>query len=201
MRDREKTFKTACGVVSIIATILRVILIISAIMCIFAAIVFAIGRSHIDLNAAYAELQKQMMESGMVALKDSTIEGFLGLSNVAQIGIIMSILLVTAAGILAISMIFQFLAKFLKNLETKKSPFIPENVYLLRKMARWMLGVMIGACVVSIICSIATGFETDMIFGFGGIELLLIAFGLVYIFDYGCRLEEKAKKKSEKEKE
>lgn len=68
-------------------------------------------------------------------------------------------------------------------------------------MAHWMLGVMIGACVVSIICSIATGFETDMAFNLGGIELLLIAFGLVYIFDYGCRLEEKTKKKSEKEKE
>ncbi len=200
MKDREKKFKTVSGVIYVIAMIIRVFLIASAVVCILAAITFAIGRSHIDLNAAYVEIQQGMAESGMVPIKDATIEGFLGLSGTAQVGIIMSVLLASAAYILAISAIFHFVAKLFKNFEKKKTPFLPENVELLRKIAYWMLGVMIASCVISIGISIATNFETDMVFNLGGIELLLIAFGLVYIFDYGCKLEDKNKKKEEKEK-
>ena len=200
MKDKEKKFKTVSGVLHIIAMIIRVFLVASAVVCILAAITFAIGRSHIDLNAAYAELQQELAANGVMPIQDAAIDGFLSLSSVAQTGIIMSALLAATAFVLAISAIFHFLAKLFKNFETKKTPFLPENVELLRKVAHWMLGVLIASCVVSIGISIATNFETDMVFGLGGIEMLLIAYGAVYIFEYGCGLEEKNKKKEEKEK-
>ena len=182
MKDKEKKFKTVSGVLHIIAMIIRVFLVASAVVCILAAITFAIGRSHIDLNAAYAELQQELAANGVMPIQDAAIDGFLSLSSVAQTGIIMSALLAATAFVLAISAIFHFLAKLFKNFETKKTPFLPENVELLRKVAHWMLGVLIASCVVSIGISIATNFETDMVFGLGGIEMLLIAYGAVYIF-------------------
>ena len=194
MKNKEKSFKTASEIVHILAMICRIMLIISAIFCVVAAIIFVIVQPQINFQELFAELQTSLAEEGVSLSGNAGLNGFLGLSKIAQVGIITSILLVMAAAILAVSVVFDYVAKLFKNFQTQKTPFIPENVTILRKIAYWMFGILGAGCVASILVGILSGFKFELTINFDSLMLAFVALGLTYIFEYGCKLEEKKKK-------
>ena len=195
MKDKEKAFRTASEVVRILATICRIMLIISAVVCVVTAILFIVMQSKINFNEAFAALQEGLIEEGIELPKNEILNGFLGMNRISQVGVITIILLLGAAAILAVSVVFDLVAKLFKNFQLQKTPFIQENVQLLRKIAYWMFGILAAGCVLSIVISLISNYQMSYAVNFDSLALAFVALGLTYVFEYGCKLEEKKSKK------
>ena len=92
-------------------------------------------------------------------------------------------------------MILSKAIKLFKNIRTKETPFIEENVLHLRKMAKYIIVALIISFISNNIISAISGY--DMV---GNVQKynifeILVLFILSYIFEYGVELQKSSKKK------
>ena len=83
--------------------------------------------------------------------------------------------------------------QFFRNIHDKTTPFIKENVDLLKEAAKYLL-IILGITVVLDIC-VSLMFNASITIGYANIAEILAAFLLIYIFEYGCKLQNETKGK------
>ena len=91
--------------------------------------------------------------------------------------------------------VLNYAIKFFKNLGTKETPFIEENVTYLRKMAKYMIVAMILPIISSVIIELITGYDIGNSFEMYNLFEILALFLLAYIFEYGVEVQKGSKKK------
>ena len=104
------------------------------------------------------------------------------------------LLLVEASMIISV-LILKRLEKLFKNISELDSPFIEENVELTKKIAQFLIASLVLSCVTSLYLDIITNGAIDININFITVMGILIVFVIMYIFKYGCTLQEKSKKK------
>lgn len=99
--------------------------------------------------------------------------------------------LVAGIVLLALAYImFISLTKLFKNIGDGDTPFTKDNIFLLRKIGKYMIIISVLPLIIDIV--IKTIFRVDYVFGFNGIDVMyiLVIFALGYIFEYGYQLQE-----------
>lgn len=97
------------------------------------------------------------------------------------------------AGIVLLSLayiMFISLTKLFKNIGDGDTPFTKDNIFLLRKIGKYMIIISVLPLIIDIV--VKTIFRVDYVFGFNGIDVMyiLVIFALGYIFEYGYQLQE-----------
>ena len=90
-------------------------------------------------------------------------------------------------------MILTNLRKLLKNIHDGNTPFIMKNVELLRNIVCLQIVSIIIPVVMTFILSIIFNIELSNLFNYANVFEILVLLCLVYIFKYGCVLQEKSK--------
>ena len=85
--------------------------------------------------------------------------------------------------------------KLFKNIHNEDTPFIEDNVELLRKIVLLMIINIVLPLIMSIILSLVLKINVGITINFGNILELLIIICLIYIFKYGTILQSKSKEK------
>ena len=85
--------------------------------------------------------------------------------------------------------------KLFRNIRTKDTPFIEENVLFIRKIAKFMIIMLAVNILGTVIIEIVTNYEINMDIGATNILYILALFILSYIFEYGVTLQKNSKKK------
>lgn len=85
---------------------------------------------------------------------------------------------------------FRALTKLFKNISDGDTPFTKDNVFLLRKIGKYMIIISVLPLILDII--VKTIFKVEYIFGFSGFDIMyiLVIFALAYVFEYGYQLQE-----------
>ena len=90
--------------------------------------------------------------------------------------------------------VMNYAIKFFRNLGTKETPFIEENVVYLRKMAKFMTVALVLPIISGAIINVITGYDMgDNVKTFDLLEILAL-FVISYVFEYGVELQRKSKK-------
>ncbi len=85
--------------------------------------------------------------------------------------------------------------KLFDNINEKETPFVEENVGLIRNIAYLMLAEFVASIVIGGILEVVSSGILSYTMNFSPIFTFLLAFGSSYIFEYGCSLQEETKAK------
>lgn len=91
--------------------------------------------------------------------------------------------------------ILSYIIKLFRSFGNDETPFKEENTLYIRKVANFMIAIIIVNVIGSIMCNILTGHDIKTSFDTASIFEILIIFVLSYIFEYGCELQKSSKKK------
>lgn len=92
-------------------------------------------------------------------------------------------------------MILSKAIKLFKNIRTKETPFIEENVLHLRKMAKLMVVAIVLTVISGAIINAISGYDMSNSLKEYSLFEILALFILSYIFEYGVELQKSSKKK------
>ena len=90
-------------------------------------------------------------------------------------------------------------AVIFKNIATKKTPFVKDNITRSEKAFKYMIFTLILAFVVDLIMTLASGLNASMSFEVTSISGILGTYVMIYIFKAGYQLEEAKEKAEDKE--
>ena len=85
--------------------------------------------------------------------------------------------------------------KLFKNIRTKETPFIEENVLHLRKMAKLMVVAIVLTVISGAIINAISGYDMSSSLKDYSLLEILVLFILSYIFEYGVELQKNSEKK------
>lgn len=85
--------------------------------------------------------------------------------------------------------------KLFKNIRTKETPFIEENVLHLRKMAKLMVVAIVLTVISGAIINAISGYNMSSSMKEYSLFEILVLFILSYIFEYGVELQKNSEKK------
>ena len=85
--------------------------------------------------------------------------------------------------------------KLFDNINEKETPFVEENVGLIRNIAYLMLAEFVVSIVIGGVLEVISSGILSYSMNFSAIFTFLLVFGSSYIFEYGCSLQEETKEK------
>ena len=88
--------------------------------------------------------------------------------------------------------VFNNLKKVAKNIINNNTPFTMDNVTYIRKIGYYLIVLLVLPWITSIVVQLILNLNYTTSFNFVSLTLVLITFILSYIFEYGCKLQEKS---------
>ncbi len=214
-KDKQKVLKVLSKIISIFATIGKVLTIIGISGIVLAMIVIPIVFSKIKVEDNSIVVDKDLSISVVeeenilrVKYKDSIIldESDPGaINNLKELinktpkpNLVGYFEVICLMGLIELVLLFLVLAnlkKLFKNINEKDTPFILENVDYTRKTAYIFIGMIITSFIGEIISELAFKGNLDINIQTVSIFEILFLFVISYIFEYGYELQQKSKAK------
>lgn len=223
----QKRLKGISKFIYIVAKIIQVFLIIGIVGVVIAMICIPIVTSNISFSKGtevnsikafgkeveYIRTEKEITfyekgkyEDKEVITKESDVKtlnkvfDYLERKDLSTLGLIVELELVLVIVLLFIELfIFRRVYSFFKNIHDKESPFILENVDLLKNTGKLLIYSYVVTLAIAIVTSIVLSNSASVNIEFRSIIVIVGVFALAYIFQYGCNLEKVTKGKIYKE--
>ena len=90
---------------------------------------------------------------------------------------------------------FKYAINLFKNINEQDTPFIEENVTLLRKLGKTLIVLLVVEVIGSGIMSVVAINVLDFDLNFTSLGAIFMVFMMGYIFEHGCKLQEQTKLK------
>ena len=104
-------------------------------------------------------------------------------------------LLFAVASMVVGALILKKIEKLFKNISTLDSPFVLENVELIKKINCLLIAAIALSCLTSVYLDTMIGAKVKFNINLETVIGILVVFVVMYVFKYGCTLQEKSKKK------
>ncbi len=211
---KQHALKTLSKILQVFSIIARVCLVIGIIFTLITAIALpfimkdvTINQDEISFKSHKIELRETDNDKIDIYYKDSKIgdlentekEVILNLLDkydakivtaVAETALMAAIILMILSFI-----ILGFVVTLMKNINEKDTPFTEENTSLIRKMGFYMIAMFVASMICSGIISFVAIGNIDLSFDFVDLGEILLVFVMSYVFEYGCKLQEKTEDK------
>ena len=209
-RGKQKTLKTLSKILQVFTIIARVCLIIGVVAVAITAVVTPLIMKDVTINReeiSYKSHKIELKENGdeidlyykdkklgdIDDIDKDVINELLDHYDAKRLTAIFETALMASIIIMILySIVLGYAANILKNINEKDTPFIEENAQLFKKAAYFMIAIIaVSAVCAGILAFISSG-NFNLSLDFIDIGEILFIFILSYIFEYGCKLQEKA---------
>ena len=205
---KQKGLKTLSKILQILAILAKVCLWIGLVFLVILAIAFPLVAEDVTISKeelSYKSHKIELRESDDkldIYYKDKQI-GEMDVSEkeivytlideIKERKLIFVIEVAMIVGVVSIILaiyIMGYVEKLFKNINEQVTPFIEENVTLIRKIGYFMIASVVVGVVGSGIMSVIALKSLDFSYDLVSIGEILMVFALAYIFEYGCSLQE-----------
>ncbi len=217
----QKNFRRICKAIYVVATILKVFTIIGIVGIVIGMITIPILSSNIKVNAKdeiknveifghkinYIREEKSIIiyeeekENDKTEITDKSdvktlneIIDYIEENDLTKMSLLLEFELAVSIGALVVTYITLKKTYLLfKNMYSKETPFIKENVELLTSISKLLIASLIISVVLSSINSFI--FDTSDTYSITSVVEILIVYCAIYIFEYGIKMQKETKGK------
>lgn len=213
--EKQKKVKTLSKVIYILARIGKICAMIGVVALMLCAICVPVVGYNTKIENKTIEVFGEKMtyeqddnnivlsyeeETDRVELKNAEdaqkVVDMIDSASVLKITLFVEIVLVTLICILIlVNRTLEYLDKLFVNIYNEETPFTLDNVVYIKKMAYFMIAIIIVPLVMDIVSNLAFGLELDIELKTVDIIEILFLYGMSYVFEYGCELQKNSKSK------
>jgi hypothetical protein len=122
--------------------------------------------------------------------------GYLEKNDMTKLNIFVEVELILVIAVLVVEiMVLNRVYSFFKNIRNESTPFMKENIDLLRSAGKLLIIALIISIIMGIVGSVVINSSVNISVNSTGIFEILAVYVLVYIFEYGYKLQNETKGK------